>query len=83
MRVYYNGDTPDMALQACPAGHLPAAECLREWFEDDGTTPRVFPVRFEEGSAVVPHSLGKYLIGQRIARSTRIMLPEHMRRLIA
>ena len=80
MKVYYNGDAPTVSISACPAGHLPAVECPREWFEEDGTTPRSFTVLFSGGEAIVDAPLGRYLVAQNIARTTKIIFPGQMRR---
>lgn len=81
MKVWYNGDAPTVSISACPAGHLPAVECPREWFEDDGTTPRSFTVLFSGGVAIVEDdALARYLVAQNIARTTKIIFPGQMRR---
>ena len=72
MKVFYNGTAPEMTLSVCPAGHLPAAECQREWFEEDGATPKTFPIRFAGGEAIVDDPLGRYLRTQGIVRFFKI-----------
>jgi hypothetical protein len=83
VKIYYNGGAPDMTVSACPAGHLPAAECPAEWYEEDGKTPLTFPVHFRGGEAIVEAPLGRYLVAQNIARTTKIIMPGHVRRLAA
>jgi hypothetical protein len=83
VKIYYNGDAPNLSISACPAGHLPAVECPREWFEEDGTTPRTFTVLFRAGEAIVDAPLGRYLAAQNIARTTKIIMPGHLRPALA
>ena len=83
MRIFYNGDAPNISVSACPAGHLPAVECPKQWFEEDGKTPQSFSVQFRDGEAIVDEALGKYLVVQKIALTSKIILPSHVHRLVA
>ena len=75
MKVFYNGSAPNMMVTASPASHLPAAECPKDWFEEDGTTPRQISVQFKDGAVVLEAPLARYLVAQKIARTSKIMMP--------
>ncbi len=79
MRVYLHGspDQPPPArhtLLVTPAAHLPGQEMPHEFVERDGS-PRTFDILFEYGKAEVPDVLGKYLVENKLAEKTRLILP--------
>ena len=68
MKVFYQR-REDHTVVACPAGDSPPAEHPVEWLNPDGS-PAVFTVRFVNGEAQVPDSVGKYLVDRGVAKKT-------------
>ena len=74
MRVWYNGDrSRPTDITICPAGHLPGV-LPAEWYEGD-RKPRTFNIVFAHGYADVSDAIGRYLVGERIASRTSLILP--------
>ena len=79
MNVYLHGSdgNPPPARHVVimsPAAHLAGKELPHEFVEPDGK-PRNFEITFVYGKAEVPDALGKYMIEQKLAEKTRLILP--------
>lgn len=82
MIVYIHGSDgkPPVAehtIIVAPAGHLPKAECLSEWWDASGerVVPAQFPVKFHYGEAEVDDQIGRYMVTTGQAMKSRLVLP--------
>ena len=79
MNVYLHGSDgqPPPARHVVimtPAAHLAGQELPSEFVEADGK-PRNFEILFVHGKAEVSDALGKYMIAQKLAEKTRLVIP--------
>lgn len=77
MRIYYNGSAPNISVTVAPAAHL-SGELPAQWRDEHGE-PVNLSVGFRNGEAVVDSELGRYLVAQKIARSSRLIMPGLLR----
>lgn len=70
MKVYYHG-ARNHTLYVQPGNTDPNNT---DWFHENGK-PKLIPVKFKNGEAVVPDSLGRFLVDKGLARSSMIFIP--------
>lgn len=58
-----------------PAAHLDHAGLPADWIDENGQ-PVQMTITFRDGSAEVTPELGRYLVSQKLARKTSLILPE-------
>lgn len=75
MRVYYPGQRNNHTMYVAPAADPRLkGEASSDWITEKGE-PITFEVCFKNGAAMVPDSLGRYLIRTGLAKRTRLILP--------